>query len=65
MNWGQPLILGHAALTPEEKQNFIIAMNNLKQTIEDTLAAATEEKPGKIRVKIEGVLVISLIIAIC
>jgi hypothetical protein len=34
-------------LTPEEKQNFIIAMNNLKQTIEDTLAAATEENPIK------------------
>jgi hypothetical protein len=24
-------------LTPEEKQNFIIAMNNLEQAIEDTL----------------------------
>ncbi|MCX5855459.1 MAG: hypothetical protein NTZ24_12980 [Deltaproteobacteria bacterium] len=35
-------------LTPEEKQNSIIAMNNLKQTIEDTLALATEENPGKI-----------------
>jgi len=34
-------------LMPEEKQNFIIAMNNLKQTIEDTLAAATKEKPSK------------------
>lgn len=34
-------------LTPEEKQNFIIALNNLKQAIEDTLTAATEEKPSK------------------
>jgi ParB family chromosome partitioning protein len=34
-------------LTPEEKQNFIIAMNNLKQTIEDTLALATEKNPSK------------------
>jgi len=35
------------ALSSEEKQNFIIALNNLKQAIEDTLAAATEEKPSK------------------
>ncbi|MCX5855591.1 MAG: ParB/RepB/Spo0J family partition protein [Deltaproteobacteria bacterium] len=34
-------------LTPEEKQNFIIAMNNLKRVIENTLAAATKEIPGK------------------
>jgi hypothetical protein len=34
-------------LTPEEKQNFILALNNLKQAIEDTLAAAPKEKPGK------------------
>jgi len=34
-------------LTPEEKQNCIIALNNLKQAIEDMLAAATKEKPGK------------------
>jgi hypothetical protein len=27
----------------------IIAMNNLKQTIEDTLASATEPKPSKNR----------------
>jgi len=31
----------------EEKQNFIIALNNLKQAIENTLAAASEEKPSK------------------
>jgi ParB family chromosome partitioning protein len=34
-------------LSAEEKQNFIIALNNLKQAIENTLAAATEENPGK------------------
>jgi len=34
-------------LTPEEKQNFIITLNNLKQTIEDTLASAAEENPSK------------------
>jgi len=34
-------------LTPEEKENFIIALNNLKQAIEDTLTAAAEEKPRK------------------
>jgi ParB family chromosome partitioning protein len=33
-------------LTPDEKGNFIIALNNLKQAIENTLAAATEEIPG-------------------
>jgi len=35
------------SLTPEEKQNFIITLNNLKQAIKNTLAAAKEEKPGK------------------
>jgi hypothetical protein len=35
------------SLSPEEKQNFIIALNNLKQAIENTLVAATEEKPSK------------------
>jgi len=34
-------------LTSEEKQNFVIALNNLKQESLDTLAAATKEKPGK------------------
>ena len=34
-------------LSAEEKQNFIIALNNLKRAIENTLAAATEENPSK------------------
>ncbi|MCX5855717.1 MAG: hypothetical protein NTZ24_14300 [Deltaproteobacteria bacterium] len=42
------------SLTPEEKQNFIIALNNLKQAIGVMLAAATKEKPG---MKMEGMLV--------
>ena len=45
-------------LTLEEKQNFIIALNNLKQAIKDTLAVATKEKPGKTpRMKMGGMLV--------
>jgi len=39
--------LNRQTLTSEEKQNFILALNILKQAIEDTLAAATEEKPSK------------------
>ena len=39
--------LDRQTLTAEEKQNFILALNILKQAIEDTLAAATEEKPDK------------------
>jgi hypothetical protein len=35
-------------LLPEEKQNFIAALNNLKQVIDYTLAVTTKEKPGKI-----------------
>jgi len=34
-------------LTTEEKHTFIIALNNLKQAIEDTLAAAPKKKLGK------------------
>jgi len=35
------------ALSAEEKQNFIIAIGNMKRTLEAVLAAATEEKPSK------------------
>jgi len=34
-------------LSPEEKSNFITALQNMKQAIEDTQAAATEDKPSK------------------
>jgi ParB family chromosome partitioning protein len=34
-------------LSAEEKQNFIIALENMKRSVENTLAAATEEKPSK------------------
>ena len=51
-------------MTPEKKQNFIIAMNNLKQAIEDTPAAATEEKPGKNGERGGGEMIHHLLLAV-
>jgi hypothetical protein len=40
-------LLDIPTLSPEEKSNFIIALENMKQAIETVLAAATEENPSK------------------
>ena len=40
-------ILDTRVLLPEEKENFVIALNNLKQVIENTLIAVTEGAPSK------------------
>ena len=40
-------LLDISTLSPEEKSNFIIALQNMKQDIEAVLAAATEENPSK------------------